>query len=197
MARLIRMVCLVTLTILLVFTANKLRWMLIVRGFIPGGNVRTVQLTDKTMIKGKLAQVFWVAWDNQDIYVPSSNRLTLPRTIWQTLSPGDQLQIVTFSDGVPHLRGDHVADRQLVLHALLISVLVALLTKLLYFELKSQRLRKIMGSRLAAAKEEARNEAKGFNTTSIYSVPETKEQWGGRRTSRSSPRTGSRKHHRG
>ena len=62
MARLARIVCLIALTVVLGFTAIKLRRMLIIRGFIQGGNVQSVQVSDKAVIKSKLSSAFWVAW---------------------------------------------------------------------------------------------------------------------------------------
>jgi len=194
MVRLIRIAVSVVIIVLLGLSVCKLQRMLIIRGMMPGGHVCKVTITDKTVVNHNLRQEFFITWNGHDIHTISTNRVALSQNLWLKLEVGDNVNIVYFKNSGPYLQGAHISNQQIIQQVIWVSVLATLLSVLFYFELSAQRAYRAMRRRRVSL-EKQRNTVSSGNTTSIYALPPTKEEWDVVRKYRSSRKRHGHKHH--
>ena len=108
--------------LIVVFLLNKLYTMTQIRGWSSGSIIHHHTVTDKRQLEGLFDNAYWVAWDDSDITVPSSERINLYDKQWLPLKVGDTISIVTIPNNpIPYNReGIYASNGNFILDIVLI-----------------------------------------------------------------------------
>lgn len=111
MTTVLRLIGIVTFTWLMCFTGAKLVKMAQIRGFISGPTPESKVVTAKTTEPSDYDDVYWLAWNDAEIDVPSRERINLPKDVWENYNVGDRIEVFYFpGDPLPYHRKDIFAD---------------------------------------------------------------------------------------
>ena len=105
----------------IVFTLGKLDAMNQIRGWKPGGKIVSNIVTDKTMRPPKS---YYLAWDDGDVDVPGNHCLNFSKSVWDSYSIGDAIEIVYLvNDPRPyHQQGIYASDGNFVFDYVVLAI---------------------------------------------------------------------------
>ncbi|WOO43119.1 hypothetical protein [Rubellicoccus peritrichatus] len=115
-----------------------------IRGWISGLEPVSKVVTDRAILDGRYTDAYWIAWDDADIEIPSRNRISLPKDVWDKHFIGDYIEVFYLPrDKWPfHRDGIYASNGNFAYDGLLICIWVSGIGILSFFEIKSRRQKK-------------------------------------------------------
>ena len=96
-----KMIGLTVCIILTLFTGNKLRKMLAIRGWFPGARVEMKVITGKEETSGRPTPAYWIAWDHENPKAMGNHRVNLDFEPWSALSIRDEIEVRYIGKDLP------------------------------------------------------------------------------------------------